>query len=95
MILHRLILSAPPAPLLMLLVTGTGLPGEDMQKQVVQRVETAVGPLYAEIDLTGRSARHTSESLAAHERNTYSPECEQVRPHPISVPKSKMLAFVG
>jgi len=32
------------APLLILLVTGTSLLGEDTQKQVVQRVETVAGP---------------------------------------------------
>ncbi len=32
------------APLLILLVTGTSLLGEDTQKRVVQRVETVVGP---------------------------------------------------
>jgi len=32
------------APLLILLVTGTSLLGEDTQEQVVQRIETVVGP---------------------------------------------------
>ncbi len=32
------------APLLILLVTGTSLLGEDTQQQVVQRIETVVGP---------------------------------------------------